>query len=294
MQSFSQEVWRRNPVLVNADATMGQVAWSWGSEVDTPGVVYEHRLWKDDDRSVAWAFIVPPQLITITSDRQEMSDASLVWQTHPERPELLEEVIDWFEASVPNAVRRTSVRAPNKDAIATLETRGYVHEPNAPWGLLNTRELADIEEPSLPDGFLLKTMRDINDTPRRVAVHQAAWNSQRVTEESYSRLMRTWPYRDDLDFVIEAPDGTLVASAIGWYDEENRTGEFEPVGTHPDHRQKGIGRALMLFGCQRFRDAGASQAIVCCRGDDDYPIPKKLYESVGFREISRDLSLVKR
>jgi ribosomal protein S18 acetylase RimI-like enzyme len=125
-------------------------------------------------------------------------------------------------------------------------------------------------------------------------VHQAAWNSKRVTEESYAHLMRTWPYRDNLDFVVEAPDGTLAASAIGWYDEENCTGEFEPVGTHPDYRQKGIGRALMLFGCERFRDAGATRAIVGCRGDDDYPIPKRLYQSVGFREISRDLPFVKR
>ena len=68
MQSLSQDVWRTNPALINVDATMGELAWSWGSEVETPGVVYEHRLWKDDDRLVAWAFIVPPQLITISAD----------------------------------------------------------------------------------------------------------------------------------------------------------------------------------------------------------------------------------
>ena len=41
------------------------------------------------------------------------------------------------------------------------------------------------------------------------------------------------------------------------------------------------------------RDAGARQAIVGCRGDDNYPIPKKLYRSVGFRELTRELRYVK-
>jgi len=93
---------------------------------------------------------------------------------------------------------------------------------------------------------------------------------------------------------VEAPDGTLAASAIGWYDEANGAGQFEPVGTRPDHRRLGIGRALMLFGLQRFREAGAEQAIVACRGDENYPIPRRLYESVGFRELTRDVQLVKR
>jgi ribosomal protein S18 acetylase RimI-like enzyme len=294
MQSLAQEVWRLRPTFVNPDATMGDLAWSWGSEEDNPQIVYEHRTWIQRDRVAAWGWIVPPQLMTITADHKEMGDASLVWQTHPDRPELLDDVIGWFEAEVPDAVLRTSVRAANNAALATLEARGYEHDPAAPWGLLNARDLLEIEQPTLPDGYSLKTMRDLDDITRRVAVHQVAWNSKRVTEDSYARLMRTWPYRDDLDFVVEAPDGTLVASTIGWYDEENRVGEFEPVGTHPDYRQKGIGRALMLFGCHRFREAGATNAIVGCRGDDDYPIPKKLYESAGFREISRDVPLVKR
>jgi GNAT superfamily N-acetyltransferase len=294
MQSLSQEVWRRNPALVNSDASMGELAWSWGSEVDTPGVVYEHRQWTENDRVAAWAYIVPPQLMTISADRKEMSDATLVWQTYPDRPELLDELLDWFDAKQPDSVRRTTVRQANAEAIGRLEARGYEYDRASPWHLLNARDLDDIEEPAVPDGYSLKTMQDINDVSRRVSIHQAAWDSKRVTEESYARLMRTGPYRDDLDFVVEAPNGTLVASAIGWYDEENRLGEFEPVGTHPNYRQRGIGRALMLFGLQCFRDAGAEQAIVGCRGDDDYPIPKRLYESAGFREISRDVPMVKR
>jgi hypothetical protein len=38
--------------------------------------------------------------------------------------------------------------------------------------------------------------------------------------------MATWPYRSDLDFVLEADDGTPAAFALGWYDDANGLAEF--------------------------------------------------------------------
>ena len=70
----------------------------------------------------------------------------------------------------------------------------------------------------------------------------------------------------------------------------NGVGELEPVGTHADHRRLGLGRAVGLYALQRLRDLGATKAIVACRGDEAYPIPCKLYESIGFREVSRQLA----
>jgi ribosomal protein S18 acetylase RimI-like enzyme len=81
---------------------------------------------------------------------------------------------------------------------------------------------------------------------------------------------------------------------LAWYDDENRVGELEPVGTHPDHRRRGLGRATNLFALDRLSAAGATHAIVSCRGDAAYPIPRLLYESVGFRELSRQVPLVRR
>ena len=70
----------------------------------------------------------------------------------------------------------------------------------------------------------------------------------------------------------------------------NRVGELEPVGTHEAHQRKGLGRAVNLFALQRLRDEGATEALVACRGDAAYPIPRKLYASVGFREVERFVS----
>ena len=110
----------------------------------------------------------------------------------------------------------------------------------------------------------------------------------------YASVRAAWPYRQDLDCVVEAPDGSIAAYALAWLDEANGVGELEPVGTHEAHQRRGLGRAVNLFALQRLRDAGATLALVACRGDAAYPIPRRLYESVGFREQYRTLAFRRR
>ena len=294
MQRLAQELWRRQPSFVLPDATVGEMAWVWGAGHRASASAWRHRLWTDGDAATAWGWIFPPSETTLAATSTRAEPATLIWQVHPDHCDLLDSVLDWFKAETPDVVQQTTTRVANVDSIERLRRHGYESDPDAPWSLLNMRELEEIEEPALPPGYRLTTMHEIADVPRRVAVHRAAWEPSSVTEETYTDAMSTWPYRDDLDFVVEAHDGSLAASALGWYDEENRVGEFEPVGTHPDHRQRGLGRAVTLFGLQRFREAGADHAIVGCRGDANYPIPKRLYESVGFRELSRDMRFIKR
>jgi ribosomal protein S18 acetylase RimI-like enzyme len=293
-QGLAQELWRRQPALVNADATVGELAWVWGAQHGASASEWSQRLWSDAGKTVAWGWIFAPSTTTLSATTTRAEPTTLAWQVHPDRPDLLDSVLDWFETEAPDVVRQTSARQADEGALERLRRHGYEHDPDAPWGLLNMRELRDIEEPRLPPGYRLKTMREVADVSLRVAVHRAAWEPSSVTETSYADVMNTWPYRDDLDFVVEASDGSLAASALGWYDEENRVGEFEPVGTHPDHRRRGLGRAVNLFGLRRFHEAGAVRAIVGCRGDAAYPIPKLLYESVGFRQLTRELRFIKR
>jgi GNAT superfamily N-acetyltransferase len=292
MQSLAAEVWRLAPETGNGGASVGELAWGQGTTLAKGQQQNPYRLWHEDGRLMAWGIIFPPGPFRVSADRWEMSKAGLVWQTHPGRLELLDEILAWFEAETPGAPRQTSARAANADAITRIERHGYTCDRSAPWDLMNMRDLVDIQEPAPPPGYGLKTMREVGDIEKRVAVHRAAWEPSSLTEEKYAAAMSAWPYRADFDFVVEAPDGSLAASALGWYDGANRVGEFEPVGTHSAHRRLGLARAVMLFGMQRFRAAGATHAIVGCRGDADYPIPKLVYESIGFRELSRDLPFV--
>jgi GNAT superfamily N-acetyltransferase len=291
MQGLAQEVWRIAPTTVNVDGMVGEIAWALAAPQGA-GPQRSHRLWRERGQVIAWGVIFPPEMRRVTAERMEMSKAGLVWQTHPERPELLDDILAWFAAETPGAPRQTFTRSANTDAIQRIERHGYSRDHGAPWDLMNIRDLVDVEEPVLPAGYRLTTMREVRDVTKRVEAHRAAWEPSSLTEEKYAAVMATWPYRDDLDFVVEAPDGSLASSALGWYDEQNRVGEFEPVGTHPAHRRLGLAQAVMLFGMERFRAAGATHAIVGCRGDAAYPVPKLVYESIGFREISRDVPFV--
>ena len=124
-------------------------------------------------------------------------------------------------------------------------------------------------------------------------MHRAAFHPSGVTEESYATVMAEWPYRPELDCAVVAPDGSFAAYALAWPDEANALGLLEPVGTHPEHQRLGLGRAVCLSALQRLREAGTRRALVGSRGDAAYPIPTRLYESIGFRELSRLLAYTK-
>lgn len=51
-----------------------------------------------------------------------------------------------------------------------------------------------------------------------------------------------------------------------WFDAVNKAVEFEPAGTHPGYRKRGLARAMLLRGMRLALDAGATHATVACAG----------------------------
>jgi GNAT superfamily N-acetyltransferase len=193
---------------------------------------------------------------------------------------------------------RSVARVVDADALARLAAHGYsVDERTAAddgyWLQLNRRDLADVPEPVLPDGFRFRTAAEVG-AEGAVRAHRDAWHPSSFTEVSYANVRPMWPYRDDLHVLVEAPDGTLAATAMMWLDEANRTAEFEPVGTHPEFRGRHLGSALLCHGMRVVRAAGADTMIVSCLGAPAYPAAKALYYGVGFGEFTRDVPQVKR
>ena len=81
--------------------------------------------------------------------------------------------------------------------------------------------------------------------------------------------------------IIAAPDGTLAAYCIAWFDPRTRTVEIEPLGTHPEYRRLGLGRAIVEEVKRRSAARGARSVMVWGGHDNDVAI--HMYESAGLR-----------
>jgi mycothiol synthase len=164
-----------------------------------------------------------------------------------------------------------------------LTRRGY--ENLGPAGMARSRPLnKPIPSGELPAGYVIRDLRgeDGWDQEQLAAVINVVFNAS-ITAETIRLLQHVPTQRQDL--VVVAPDGTFAAFCAIWFDEVNRIGAFEPVGTHPDHRRRGLARAMMCRGLQRLKAWGALVAYV----GTGYDSPaNRLYELVGFTSFDVD------
>jgi len=247
---------------------IGDLAWGWHVAPGERRV----RLW-----SSAWAWYLAAGVHEVHVAEYAVGTA------------LHHEVLAWLEDQdgepVVDDVLDTDVHT-----LAVLESRGYRRvNPRFPFVHL-ARALDELPEPAVPPGYTLRHVTP-GDVERRVEVHRAAFESSRLTIGLYESLMRTYPYRQDLDWIAEAADRSLAAYACCWLDQENGVAELEPVGTHPEHTRRGLARAVCTAAIRRAGELGARWVIVYARADDAYSAPKRLYESMGFRQVARVLEL---
>ncbi|MGW5863273.1 GNAT family N-acetyltransferase [Streptomyces sp. NPDC055239] len=298
MQALAQRVTATRPDLVNGDATVGELAWNWGKGHVVGGASWRRRLWFRGGELVAWGWVhLPRQVHRRDGTVKDVTGAYLAYQVHPGHAALVDEVIDWYDGMAAGIERTVMPSAADEFALERWAAHGYETDPaslgdTAFWTQLNERDLTDVEQPVLPDGFRFRSA-DEAGPEALVQAHLDAWLSSTYTVEDYEGVRRTAPYRGDLHILVEAPDGTMASSAIMWLDEANRTAEFEPVGTHRDYRRLGLARAMLLHGMLRVRAAGATHVTVACLGAPGHPQARGLYYGVGFKELTRDAPLIK-
>jgi len=83
-------------------------------------------------------------------------------------------------------------------------------------------------------------------------------------------------YSSDWDFIVVNSKGEHLAFCVAWLDAENKIAEIDPVGTHPDHRRKGLARAVINNCFVQLRKNGIKSAQILGFSD----MTKKLYRSL--------------
>jgi GNAT superfamily N-acetyltransferase len=137
-------------------------------------------------------------------------------------------------------------------------------------------------------GFSTHHVASDDDIERRVYVQTTSFEHSTSTVDVWRALRRLPAYSPTLDLVTVGPDGGGASACTCWYDEANRCGEFEPVGTSKAYQRMGLGKITIIEGLRRLRARGATQAIVQTNITNVSAIA--LYRSCGFEVVAEDHS----
>jgi ribosomal protein S18 acetylase RimI-like enzyme len=245
---------------------------------DAPIVRRGVRIWRTDGRVVAAA--------------HGEGGGDAFFQLDPDFRILEPRMLHWAEAFLAaprNGARQLRVYAQDYDIPrrALLAARDYVEQASGGWVRI-VRFGDDIPHASWRRGYELATtgpQQLTEDAARMATLIGAAFEREGDFAPEYMTFMCSSPsFTHRLNLVAVTPDGSFASHVGVTYDHENHFGIFEPVCTHPDHRRRGLARALMYEGMRRLRELGATSASV---GTGDADPANALYRACGFHEEYR-------
>jgi GNAT superfamily N-acetyltransferase len=215
------------------------------------------------------------------ADRSHSGWGEAFLQRHPDYTFLLPEMLDFAETHLRNRERNQLFVPIYDDDRAFLEVvgaRGYRrNDEYTLWDSVFTVQ-EELPDYTLPEGYRLQSMADDNDLDRRRKAFGLGFDHPDPRDWpsllSNQELQKAPDYRRELDLYVIAPGGEFASFCIAWWDQRNRIAMVEPVGTVPEHRRKGLGRAVVLEAIRRVAALGVERVFV---GSD-----QAFYLSLGF------------
>jgi mycothiol synthase len=258
------------------DCTLGDLDW-WRSAEAQPQSLHA-CLWFDDERLVGFGWPTDNQVDIVT---------------HPHYRQLDGAILDWAEArhlaNPETAHQPFKAWAYTRDTtrVQMLTKRDYLPAERA-LNFYQRQITASLPSIQLPTDYTVRNFIGMDEIEQRVMVHRDAFAPSKMTVARHIRAMNSPTYQMNLDLVVEAPDQSLAAFCIVWFDATNKMGIFEPVGCHSAHRRRGLASAAMSEGLRRLARLGATIAHV--NADVSNPQSNALYTSLGFELVDRNQS----
>lgn len=213
------------------------------------------HLWFDDDKLVAMAIS--------EYGKEDMFFEAAVGYEH-----LSTEILNWITNVWNDEGKEISLYCYDDDIdkIQALKKHGFVlHGPRENKRSYRIQEI-DCEYEA-PEGYTIGAFYENPDYESRAALGINVFgNPGDSVEESKGRLISLHKSKDyirELDMGALSSDGVYAAYCIGWrYPGSENRGYIEPVGTHSDHRRKGLATCVIKECFQRMRDMGIDEVII--------------------------------
>lgn len=146
---------------------------------------------------------------------------------------------------------------------------------------------------NLPAGFFIRPLVGEKEINAYVDLHQKAFGTRQMTIEFRRSIMTSPEYDPQLDLVVQDSEGHLVAFCVCQINEseneliDEKNGLTDPIGVHPDFRNRGLGKALINKGLVLLKLRGMDFAKLGTSSDNLAMI--NLAKSTGFLETDRKL-----
>jgi mycothiol synthase len=277
------------PVPGPAMTTRYEPAW----EEVLRGMSPEHRLraltqrltalWEDaHGQLVAYAVIAQP-------------GSSLAFQVHPEAQGqgIEAAILDWGLAQMQLIAQARGTpcdlwcrcHAVEHERRSVLEAASFRPLFEADLRLVHPLA-APLPPVSLPEGFSLKRGVTPQEFDAYQELHQAAFDGISINMDEHESST----YQGELDLIAVGPTGHFGAFCQGELKRvadsqgERLVGEVGVIGTRPELRGQGLGRALLLTCLGLLQEGGATSAFL--ETSASHVSAQRLFTSVGFVPLS--------
>jgi len=187
------------------------------------------------------------------------------------------EVFMWAEENLPDQKPViTMVYDWDAERQALLKKRGYRNK-----GAVEDVRIYDLARDYspvvLPPGYLITTLAEYGKPSDMISLVNDVWGMS--LDEAWFRGKSSAPgYSLAHKLLVVSPEGQLAAYSLFWLYPANKTAEIDPIGTHPNHRKRGLARALVLESFKRMRENSMEYAYIASETDD--PVVSHLYASL--------------
>jgi ribosomal protein S18 acetylase RimI-like enzyme len=235
---------------------------------------------EEDDYLKIWE--IDSQIVALSVTRPSGNCILLI---HPEHTAHSKHILVWMQERVKQLATSDEVKMTitaddaDTELVSTLANLGF--EKDETDGDNQVRPLdAPISDYDLAEGYSVRHAVD-DDYEKYLEVQASVFSHMRhMTRKRYEHYRNASFYIEELDIVAVAPGGEFAAFCTGRVDPVSKIAELEPVGTHPDHRQKGLAKAVILECLKRLEKYNPTAIVIL--GAAPSEAARKLYESVGF------------
>ena len=238
--------------------------WMFGHPDFKPELLSSIGMWFDEGRLVGLAVF-------------DMYFGECSCLTLPSYEHLYQEIVQysWDHLKDENGLG-IAVNNNNREEIAILNKEGFAK--NEQTETMMGIDLNKYLKPILPNGYCFSSINPKTDIKELMwAIYRGFnhGNDREQFEQEYSPSEQRPNLNPYLHAVVKTKEGEMVAYCSMWYDKRTDYAYLEPLCVVPEHRKKGIAKALVFELLNRCKELGAKEAYV----NSNYEV----YSHLGFK-----------